>query len=51
MTESMKAMKDAGAEMAMIGVDSDSPSGAQHLYQSLGFVTKTTGVTWQLEID
>ncbi len=51
MTRSMRAMRDAGTDTAMIGVDSDSPSGAQHLYQSLGFTTKTTGVTWQLEID
>ena len=51
LTRSMRAMQEAGADAAMIGVDSDSPSGAQHLYQSLGFTTKTTGVTWQLEID
>ncbi len=51
LSRSMNAMRVAGAEAAMIGVDSDSPSGAQHLYQSLGFGTKTTGITWQLELD
>lgn len=51
LSRSMNAMKAAGAEAAMIGVDSDSPSGAQHLYQSLGFDTRTTGITWQLEVD
>ncbi len=40
-----------GVEYAMIGVDSDSPSGAQHLYASVGFSTKSTGTTWQLEVD
>jgi ribosomal protein S18 acetylase RimI-like enzyme len=44
---SMQAMKAAGLEAAMIGVDSSSPSGAQHLYHDLGFRTKTTGTTWQ----
>lgn len=48
---SMNAMRAAGLEAAMIGVDSSSPSGAQHLYHSVGFRTKTTGTTWQLAID
>jgi hypothetical protein len=47
----MVSMRRAGAAAAMIGVDSSSPSGAQHLYQSVGFATKTTGTTWQLEVD
>ena len=38
-------------EAAMIGVDSSSPSGAQHLYQAVGFRTKTTGTTWQKEMS
>jgi mycothiol synthase len=51
LTRSMNAMRTHGAEAAMIGVDSDNPSGAQHLYSSVGFVTRTTGTTWQLELD
>ena len=51
LARSMSAMLDAGAEAAMIGVDAASPSGAQHLYRDVGFVTKTTGTTWQLEVD
>ena len=51
LTRSMEAMKTAGLDAAMIGVDSDSPSGAQHLYASVGFVTRITGTTWQLEVD
>jgi ribosomal protein S18 acetylase RimI-like enzyme len=50
LNRSMDAMRRAGMEAAMIGVDSSSPSGAQHLYQSVGFLTKTTGTTWQREI-
>lgn len=51
LARTMTAMREAGIEVAKIGVDSDSPSGAQHLYGSLGFVTAITGVTWQLETD
>lgn len=47
---SMNAMRGAGLDAAMIGVDSSSPSGAQHLYQSVGFSTTSTGTTWQLEL-
>lgn len=50
LTRSMQAMKEADMEAAMIGVDSSSPSGAQHLYQAVGFRTKTTGTTWQKEM-
>ena len=51
LASAMQAMRANDIEAALIGVDSDSPSRAQHLYQRLGFTTKTTGVTWQLEID
>jgi ribosomal protein S18 acetylase RimI-like enzyme len=51
LARAMIAMSESGTDYAMIGVDSDSPSGAQHLYKSLGFTTKTTGVTWQLAVD
>lgn len=32
-------------------VDADSPTGAQGLYESLGFVTKYTTESWQLYLD
>jgi ribosomal protein S18 acetylase RimI-like enzyme len=48
---SMNAMRAAGLDAAMIGVDSSSPSGAQHLYQAVGFRTKSRGSTWQLAAD
>ena len=50
LARSMLAMRQAGLEAAMIGVDSSSPSGAQHLYQAVGFKTTTTGTTWQREV-
>jgi GNAT superfamily N-acetyltransferase len=50
LARAMMAMQAAGVEVAMIGVDSDSPSGAQHLYGSLGFEIKLTGTTWQLKL-
>lgn len=50
LAQSMIAMKDEAFDAAMIGVDSSSPTGAQHLYTSLGFTTKHTGTTWQREL-
>lgn len=50
LSRSMQAMQRAGLEAAMIGVDSSSPSGAQHLYQAVGFRTTITGTTWQREV-
>ncbi len=50
LAKSMQAMRRAGLEAAMIGVDSSSPSGAQHLYQAIGFSTSITGTTWQREV-
>ena len=51
LARSMQAMQRAGLDAAMIGVDSSSPSGAQHLYQAVGFRTTITGATWQREVD
>ncbi len=50
LTRSMAAMRAAGLEVAMIMVDSASPSGAQHLYRAVGFGPKSTAVTWQKEV-
>ena len=50
LSRSMTAMQQSGLEAAMIGVDSSSPSGAQHLYQAVRFKTTTTGTTWQREV-
>ena len=51
LAHSMASMKRNGFDAAMIGVDSASPTGAQHLYTSLGFTTKDTGTTWQRELS
>jgi len=51
LARSMSAMKADGIEAAMIGVDSASSTGAQDLYQGVGFETRITGTTWQREVD
>lgn len=51
LARSMAAMKADGLDVAMIGVDAASPTGAQALYQSVGFATRITGTTWQLDLS
>lgn len=51
LAHSMVAMKGDGIDAAMIGVDSASPTDAQHLYHGVGFRTKITGTTWQREVS
>ena len=51
LAHSMVAMKDDGIDVAMIGVDAASTTGAQHLYQAVGFKTKITATTWQREVS
>jgi mycothiol synthase len=48
--ESLHAFAEAGFTHAMIGVDSENPSGAYGLYQSLGFEPLHRSVTHQLEV-
>ncbi|MEA2003189.1 MAG: GNAT family N-acetyltransferase [Actinomycetota bacterium] len=50
LAHSMRAMHEDGLDVAMIGVDSSSPTGAHHLYESVGFRTRNTATTWQREI-
>jgi ribosomal protein S18 acetylase RimI-like enzyme len=50
LSKSMQAMRRSELDAAMIGVDSSSPSRAQHLYRSVGFRTTITGTTWQREL-
>jgi mycothiol synthase len=38
----MRALKAAGADMAKLGVDADSPTGATRLYESVGFRVELT---------
>lgn len=46
----LEAFKKAGLTHAMIGVDSDNPTGASRLYRSLGFEIRHMAVTYQLEV-
>ncbi|MCP4308069.1 MAG: GNAT family N-acetyltransferase [bacterium] len=51
LAHSMVAMRNDGIDAAMIGVDAASSTGAQHLYQGVGFRTKITATTWQREVS
>ncbi len=42
---------ERGRHEVALEVDADSPTGAQGLYESLGFVTKYTTESWQLYLD
>jgi ribosomal protein S18 acetylase RimI-like enzyme len=43
----LTGLRDAGMRDAMLGVDSENPSGALHLYESLGFVTVEHATTYR----
>jgi mycothiol synthase len=43
----LSGLRDAGMRDAMLGVDSENPSGALHLYESLGFVAVEHATTYR----
>jgi len=45
--DSLRRLRAAGMEQAMLGVDSENPTGALQLYKSLGFVEKDRGATYR----
>ncbi len=45
-TLAMEAFKEAGMEYATLGVDSENPTGAFHIYESLGFVHDRRNVAY-----
>ena len=45
--DSLRRLKAAGMEEAMLGVDAENPTGALGLYESIGFVVKDRGVTYR----
>ncbi len=47
---SLQAFADAGFDHAMLGVDSENPSGAYGIYEALGFAKLNTVVTMQLTV-
>lgn len=47
---SLHRFLDDGLTHASIGVDSANPTGAAHLYRSLGFATEQRSTTWQLTV-
>ena len=43
--ETLRMLRDAGMEQAALGVDSQNPTGALRLYESLGFRRHRTGIS------
>ena len=48
---SLVAAREAGFTSASLGVDTDSPTGATALYESLGFAPEKTFVAWRKPMD
>ena len=46
LVKSMRAFQAAGLEYAVLGVDTESPTGALGLYQSLGFVPRVRSIAF-----
>ena len=47
---SMEAFAAAGFTHAMLGVDTDNPTGAARLYRDLGFEPERRSITYQIEV-
>jgi mycothiol synthase len=47
LASSLVGAREAGFSSASLGVDTDSPTGATALYESLGFVPEKTFTTWR----
>jgi mycothiol synthase len=48
---SLAGMRDAGMEEAMLGVDAENPSGALHLYESMGFAMKDRSTSYRKPLE
>ncbi|MCP5097794.1 MAG: GNAT family N-acetyltransferase [Chloroflexi bacterium] len=47
----MQAYKEAGIDLAVLGVDTENPSGALRLYENLGFVSTKRSILFEKVID
>jgi len=47
---SLQAFEAAGLSHAALGVDGDNPTGAAHLYRSLGFEPHRRSVTYEIAV-
>jgi mycothiol synthase len=45
--DALRRLRDADMDEAMLGVDSQNPTGALQLYESLGFEVKDRGTTYR----
>jgi ribosomal protein S18 acetylase RimI-like enzyme len=48
LTQSLELLKSQGMTSVMLAVDSENPTGATHLYSSVGFTPRKTSVVMQL---
>ena len=49
LADSMRAMRDAGLERAVLDVDTENPTGALGVYERLGFVATTRDAAYRIE--
>ncbi|HKP54681.1 MAG TPA: GNAT family N-acetyltransferase [Chloroflexia bacterium] len=49
--QGLRSLKDAGMETALLGVDSESLTGANRLYESVGFTVRHHEVMYKCELD
>lgn len=49
--EALRRLRDAGMEDAMLGVDSENPTGALGLYERLGFVVHSSAAAYRLPLE
>ena len=49
--QSMRILRDRGMHEAALGVHTENPTGAFHLYSSLGFVVESTGAAYERPFD
>ena len=49
--ESLRRLREAGMDDAMLGVDSENPTGALGLYEGLGFVVHSRAAAYRRELE
>ena len=49
--QSLRILRDRGMQEAALGVHTENPTGAFHLYSSLGYVVESTGAAYERPFD
>jgi mycothiol synthase len=47
----LRSLRDDGMDTALLGVDSDSPTGANRLYESVGFTVRRRSFIYRIPVD